>query len=328
MSITEAMNTLTLLSGRMPQAGNECVVDGYQYGEDMIGKEISIGANNSQEIKDSFAYDTYTVVGLIRSPLYMNMERGTTTIGNGRIDSFLFLPLSGFDYEYYKEVYVTASTQEPAFTEAYHDHIEAYTQELEDQVIPVLSDRYERELADAREKLADARAELTDGEQELADAKRELTDGEQELADARTELDEKTADARAELADAKKELTDGEQELADAQKDLEEGSSELMKQEQELVRSEAELSKGEREYQEAVAEYEEGQRQYEAGYAQYQAGLSEYEKNLADYQAYVTMLGENAPAFQEQLAAMEAALAQARAELDAARQQLDRKSVV
>ncbi len=323
LSITEAMNTLTLLSGRMPQAGNECVVDGYQYGEDMIGKEISIGANNSQEIKDSFAYDTYTVVGLIRSPLYMNMERGTTTIGNGRIDSFLFLPLSGFDYEYYKEVYVTASTQEPAFTEAYHDHIEAYTQELEDQVMPVLSDRYERELADAREKLADARAELMDGEQELADAKREITDGEQELADARTELDEKTADAMAELADAKKELTDGEQELADAQKDLEEGSSELMKQEQELVRSEAELSKGEREYQEAVAEYEEGQRQYEAGYAQYQAGLSEYEKNLADYQAYVTMLGENVPAFQEQLAAMEAALAQARAELDAAGQQLD-----
>lgn len=323
LSITESVNTLTLLSGRMPQAGNECVVDGRRYGEDMVGKEISIGANNSQETRDAFAYDTYRVVGRVNSPLYLNMERGTTTIGNGKLEGFIFLPLSGFDYEYYKEVYVKASTQDRAFTEGYNGHIEEFTQELEDQVTPILYVRYERELGDAQEKLADARKELTDGEQELTDAKKDLADGEQELADARKELEEKTADARKELADAKKELEDGEKELADARKKLTDGKQELISQEQELAKGEAQLVQGEKEYQEAVAEYEEGQRQYEEGYAQYEAGVAEYEKSLADYQAYVEMLGDNAAAFQPQLEAMEAQLAQGKAQLDATRQQLD-----
>lgn len=303
LSITESVNTLTLLSGRLPQADNECVLDGYRYSEDMIGTEITIGENNSSETRDAFVHDSYTVVGLVRSPLYMNMERGTTTIGNGKVEGFIFLPLSGFDYEYYKEVYVKTPLEALAFTEEYQDSIEDGAQELEDGSAAIADIRYNRELADAREEIADAREELADGEQELADAKKEL--------------EEKTGDARKELADAREELERGEQELADAQKILDDGKRELTAREQELADGESALADGEAQYQAGLTDYENGRSQYDAGYSQYQAGLAEYEKNLAQYQAFLAMLGGNTAGYEEQLAATEASLEQAKEQLDA-----------
>ena len=106
-SITEHVNTLELRDGRMPEADDECVVDAYQFkGQDIIGQEIEIADSNTQDTKDAFAHKKYKVVGTVNSPMYINIERGTTTLGNGRVSAFIFIPEDGFSFDAYKEIYV------------------------------------------------------------------------------------------------------------------------------------------------------------------------------------------------------------------------------
>lgn len=237
LSITEQVNKLTVTAGRLPEAANECVVDAYRYPESMIGQEIQISEGNSEDTKDSFMYDTYIVTGMVRSPLYMNMERGTTTIGSGKVEGFIFMPLEGFSYEYFKEVYVTADIDAAAFSEAYENDIEDGVDAIEEGSLAIIDIRYEQELADADEEIADAEQELLDGKQELADGKQKIADGKQELVDGRQEL----ADARATLEEKEQELLDGEAALKD----------------------------GEAQYEAGLAEYAAGAAQLEAGRAQY-----------------------------------------------------------
>lgn len=246
LSITEQVNKLTVTAGRLPEAANECVVDAYRYPESMVGQEIRISSANAEDTKDSFVYDTYIVTGMVRTPLYMNMERGTTTIGNGKVEGFIFIPLEGFSYEYFEEVYVTADTDAAAFTEAYENDIEDGADAIEEGSLAIIDIRYEQELADANEEIADAEQELSDGKQELADGKQKIADGKQELAD-------------------------GKQELADARATLE-------KKEQELLDGEAALKDGEAQYEAGLAEYEAGAAQLEAGRVQYQQAVAAKEQ--------------------------------------------------
>ena len=331
LSITENINKLTVEAGRMPEKTNECVLDAIGFSEDMIGKEIRIADVNSQETKDSFVYDTYIVTGLVRSPLYMNMERGTTTIGNGKINSFIFMPIEAFDFEYYEEVYVTTGLEEAAFTQVYEEAIEAGAETMEEHTLSMIDVRYQQEITDANEKIADAEQEIADAEQEIADAEQEIADAEQEIADAEQEiadgereladgerkiadaekeiadgekeLTEKTEEARQELGDAKKKLEDGQKQLEDGRKQLEDATKTLDTNEQELIKGEKELKKGKKQYEKGLKEYNKGKKQYEEGLKEYQIGVGEYEKGLAEYEAGKVELEKNRTGYEQALAA-------------------------
>lgn len=166
-SITEGVNELELREGRMPQADNECVLDAYQFrGQDMIGRQIVVHESNTEETKDSFRYDAYTVVGMVNSPVYINIERGTTTLGNGRVGGFIYIPIGGFSFEYYKEMYLKCQDSYEIYTDEYEDYIDALSPVLEDDLNEIVQDRYNRlvEEADAayNDAVAEARQKVTD----------------------------------------------------------------------------------------------------------------------------------------------------------------------
>ena len=144
-SITEHVNTLELRNGRMPEADDECVVDAYQFkGQDIIGQEIEIADSNTQETKDVFAYKKYKVVGTVNSPIYINIERGTTDLGNGRISAFIFIPEGGFSFDVYKEIYVQSQDSYDIYTDAYDDFIDDVTPDMETALQEVTDNRYDR----------------------------------------------------------------------------------------------------------------------------------------------------------------------------------------
>lgn len=144
-SITEDVNTLELRDGRMPEASDECVVDAYQLnGQDMIGKEIKIADSNDDAVKDAFAYQTYKVVGTVNSPIYLNIERGTTTLGNGKISAFIYLPEDGFSFDAYKEIYVKCQDSYEIYTDEYEDFIEAVKPDIEESLQKITDARYAR----------------------------------------------------------------------------------------------------------------------------------------------------------------------------------------
>ena len=67
-SITENVNRLRLVSGRMPENPGECLVSATAFDDSILGQDISFSANNSQETLDEFSRLKFTVVGRATSP--------------------------------------------------------------------------------------------------------------------------------------------------------------------------------------------------------------------------------------------------------------------
>lgn len=143
ISIPQKINQLELRAGRMPENADECVLDAYVFGEDMLGQTITIDDSNQDIVKDSFKYNTYTVVGMVNSPLYINMERGTTTIGDGRITGFVYIPNEGFQYDFYKEMYVICQDNYDIYTDEYEEFIENKTEYIKEEINNIAQIRYE-----------------------------------------------------------------------------------------------------------------------------------------------------------------------------------------
>ncbi|MCM1273043.1 MAG: ABC transporter permease [Clostridium sp.] len=160
-SITDHVNNLKLVAGRLPENKNECVLDAYSYGEDMIGKELSIDDSNSDEIKDMFESSTYTVVGTVSSPVYLNYERGTTSLGNGRLGGFVYLPKETFTSEYYTELYLKCQDTFDIYTDEYDDYIESITDYVESKLEETVDVRYKELLEDIDREYEEAVDEIT-----------------------------------------------------------------------------------------------------------------------------------------------------------------------
>ena len=144
-----AMNRLRLLEGRLPQAEDECVID--QNIQDKfgfsVGQPLSLTAADPQDdLLNDLNRTEYTIVGGVNSPLYIDMtRRGSTTVGDGSLDAFIYLPESNFTAEYYTELYVvgedTASLN--CYTEEYDQAIQALKAALERQAAMELSEAEE-----------------------------------------------------------------------------------------------------------------------------------------------------------------------------------------
>lgn len=251
-SITEDVNKLVLQIGNMPQAPNEMVVDSYVFSDGLIGKTIKLTKENEDGL-DNFAYDEYKVVGVVRSPLYVQYERGTTTLGNGSITGFAYIPYDGFDVDYYTEAYVKLEEDYRLYTDDYKKYKEENDGIWEANLEAAANLRYEEIVSEATDKLNDAKQEFEDkkaeGEEELADAwgkledaRIEIEDGEKELADGEIELSDaqkKLDDAKREIEDGKIEIADGWKELADAWATLEDARIQLEDGAQEISNAEA-----------------------------------------------------------------------------------------
>ena len=204
MSLTEKINRPVLTSGRMPAAPYECLVDGYAVGGLSVGDKITVSPNNDEETRDLFACDTYTVVGAVYSPLYINFERGTSKLGSGTVAGYILLPPDAFDTDYYTEIYLTLGQREYVYSTGYD----------------ALTERMEPVVTEAAERAADMRylSVKSDAQGELDDARRDYEDGLKEYDDGL----QKYEDGRIKYEDGLKEYEDGRKEYEDGLKEYEE----------------------------------------------------------------------------------------------------------
>ena len=210
-SITSDMNRVKITSGRMPENDRECVGDARMLSKSMIGSKITISADNDDDTKDAFAYDEYTLVGLADSTTYLNLERGTTKLANGKITAFVYLPEGAFSTDYYTEIYVTLKNADgKIFTDAYDDVVDAMENPLKAKLTERADARYLRIVQDAQDELNDAEKEYNDGVKEYITQK---ADAEQKLKDA----EEKLQDAKEKIASGWKTLKKNQTKLDDAQ---------------------------------------------------------------------------------------------------------------
>ena len=89
LTLTDRVNLPKLTAGRMPQTASECLADTHRFSEKDLGQTVKILRTS---IDGCCSVQEFTIVGLCTSPLYLNVERGTTTLGGGSIEAFLCVP--------------------------------------------------------------------------------------------------------------------------------------------------------------------------------------------------------------------------------------------
>ena len=305
LSLPEQIDLPGLKCGRFPQTAEECLADGLLYSEKDLGKTVVLTEENDEDTLDSFNRREFTIVGIAKSVLYINYERGGTSIGSGTLSSFVYILPEAFALDYETSLYLRlADRQGEVYSDAYTaciDEAEPWVTQLTESAAYGRSDRLYEE---AKQTLSDARETLDEKQQELADAKQELADAKQELEDAHQTY----ADGVVSLADAKQEA---EQELADAYQKLVDGQRTIEENEQKLADGEQELADGEKKLADAKQTYEENA-------AKFEKEKKQAENEMSFAFAQLQKARETLAEQQQQLDAQKAALDKQEAQIDAA----------
>ncbi len=311
-SIPEFVDKVSLQGGRMPQRADECLMDGFHFDESRLGTTITVSQENKAETLESLTVHTFTVVGYVSSPLYMDISRGSTTLGNGTVAGFIYLPDESFQMDYYTEITVTMDGPREVYSKEYDAGVDALADALEPQLLPLAQARYEQVKLEAEDQYRQGLEEYNKGCQEYLDGKQtameELDKAEQELREAQQELEDNRAlleDGQTQLADAEKLLAEKKQELLDGEKELKRQEASVNAQ---LADAEKELLQNHKTVSDNLALVNDGLLQIDEGLSQLDSGISQLESGLATLRISIEGLkGLNAAA-QSGIAAAKQAL--------------------
>jgi len=287
-SIPENVNQIKLKAGRMPEKANECLADPDMYSKDDIGSTIKLSKDNSEQTFDTFAYDEYTIVGLADSVLYINMERGSSTLGNGSVKGYIYIPADGFSTDYYTDIYVCVESEGYVYSDEYEQSTKKYVDGLEKFMSERAVIRRDAIIDDAMSQLDDAKKQYEDGKTQYDAAKAEYDAGYAEYV-------QKKSDTEAQLEQARKEIENAESMM---------GNSSVIDQKQaELDAAKAELDKGQ-------AEYERGLQQFNAkaklAYGAVDEQIAYYENRISDKQNDIAAQNAEIESLNAQLAEAQA----------------------
>lgn len=115
-SLPQNINKLQVIEGELPKNTQEIVLEEYAF----IHNDISIGDKLIIE-SDNLKYEEYTIVGCVKSSLYINNnevdpERGNTTIGGGVINYYSYVTSDNFDVSYYTYIYINVNKAKSELT--------------------------------------------------------------------------------------------------------------------------------------------------------------------------------------------------------------------
>lgn len=222
---SEKINTPILLDGKLPENNNECVVEQ----DFLIDSGFKIGDNIEIDEDDELKANSFKIVGSVKSPIYVSMERGTTSLGDGTIDYYLYLNKDVFDMDYYPNIYLNVNSAkiEKITTNKYNELVENVYKDIESIKEERETQRYNNIKEEASEKLQESIDEYEkgkkEGEEELKKAKDKIEDSEKEIKNAENELETGKTKAKKEISNAKTEISSSENKLKKSEKEYEEG---------------------------------------------------------------------------------------------------------
>ncbi len=135
ISLTEHLNQYTVTEGRLPEKPDEILVDtafirdtGYQ-----LGDTIHITSGTDQELKETLSEDTFTIVGIGTTPYYLSFQRGSTSIGSGKLSSFIVVLPEVFSMKAYTciNVSVKGAKELTAYTTEYDTLVSDILEQIE-----------------------------------------------------------------------------------------------------------------------------------------------------------------------------------------------------
>lgn len=249
------VNKPKLLSGNMPQNDNECVVekDFLSTTNKQIGDILEIETEKTEtsiqgdEETDYLKNNTLKIVGTVESPLYISRERGTTNLGSGQINSYIYVTKNNVNSEAYTEIYIKLKDSDKYKTSS--NRYEDYVEETKDKIEAIKEERqkarYDSLINEANKKIEEAENEFNsqkqEGESKIQEAEAKLQNGKNEIAQAENEIasNEKTANSRfaqgeSQIKSAKQTLQKSEEEYNAKKAQAEESFAQAESQKEQL----------------------------------------------------------------------------------------------
>lgn len=259
LSMEKNFNQVSVVEGKLPEKAGECLVDEdfLSYTDLKVGDMVTFHSGDGETLTDSLVTDTYKIVGIGNSPLYISFGRGSSTIGTGEISGFVVVDKASFDMDVYTEAYVKVSGAEEkiAFTDEYNNLSDAAKEAVSAIEEERCAVRKQEIVDEANEKLADSEKTVNEKSQELEDAKKELESGKSKAAEELEKAKQQLTDGEAGLADAKQQIADGETQLADAKAQLNDKQAQLDSAEAQYESGKAQLDQKEQELADAEQVY-------------------------------------------------------------------------
>ncbi len=225
------LNKPYIVSGRLPEKANEILVE-----EDMIketnleiGDYINLKSGKKEDIRKSLRTNSFKITGVVRSPYYISVERGTGAIGNGAVDYFILVPEESFNMSLYSEAFVRVqeSHKLDSFSKAYENLIDDVVDNLQETEIKRAPERKAELTEAALKNISSALLEL---ENTKTAALSDISKNEEYLRAQKKNLDasEKIIDENIDaLNKAYKELEEKESSLNISLRDIEIGATDI-----------------------------------------------------------------------------------------------------
>lgn len=241
----ENINIPTVLEGRLPEKENECLIDeGYNRytGQNSnLGQKIILDNNDVDEDGNPiFTQKEFEIVGVSASPLYIGKERGTTSVGNGSIDFYIYTKNNVINMDYFTEIGIIVKNAKDLETnsEKYLRLIDNATNKIkeiqesrEQERYNSIIDKANKKLSDAQkefdDKKAEAESKILDAENKMNNAKAEIETTEVKIENAKKEIEKNTKKANTEFANAEKQIKNAEEQITIKEKELQEGKQAL-----------------------------------------------------------------------------------------------------
>ena len=240
--------------------------------------------SESTDILDTLATDTFTVTALASSPMYVSFSRGSSQVGQGEVNAFVFVPESAFVTDVYTEINIIAegSAEQTAYTTGYDDIVAT----LEDTVKGIEDERndarYDETAGDAQRKIDDAKEEISDNLLTLEDNRIKLLDSQKEIDDSTKELEDSAKELEDNKAAYESGKTEADSQLAAALDKLNSSQAQLDAEEQQLANVKLLIDAGQTDYQ---AQYDAGMAALEQGRTELQSGYDSYYSQKASTEA-------------------------------------------
>ena len=327
LSMQKNFDQVSLVEGRLPEKAGECLVDEdfLSYTVLKVGDTVTFHSGDGEALTDSLVTDTYKIVGIGNSPLYISFGRGSSTIGTGEISGFVVVDKASFDMDVYTEAYVKVSGAEEktAFTDEYNNLSDAAKEAVSAIEEERCAVRKQEIVDEANEKLADSEKTVNEKSQELEDAKKELESGKSKAAEELEKAKQQLTDGEAELADAKQQIADGETQLADAKAQLNDKQAQLDSVEAQYESGKTQLDQKEQELAAAEQTYLSNYAKYmpfiTAGKAQIAAGrtqIADGKKQLDEGLAPLKQLRDGLDGIEDGISQCDSGMAEVQKQLD------------
>ena len=163
------LNQPILLEGNLPQNESECVVErtflksnNKQIG-DTIQVEIENTTNDEGEDISYLKQKEMKIVGTVQSPLYISRDRGTSKLGAGKVNYYIYLPKENINAkDIYTNMYVQVKDAKKYTTSSdeYEDYIKEVTNNIETIIEEREQARHNQLVNIAEQKVTDAKEKI------------------------------------------------------------------------------------------------------------------------------------------------------------------------